>query len=429
MGIIPHGGKPLPKYLFDFAVPMPFAGRSLTPPAVPKMSADKRPPGSLPFRLPTQQYNTLGERIGALHSQLRRIVPTVDRMACALYDPEMDLLKTFVNSTLNGEPLRTYQYKMSDSASLRDLAKEKKVRVINDINGELQGDSEHTKWVRSMGYRSSYTMPLFDQGTFEGFLFLDSCTPNAFTPDVVEKLDVYVNLVMLMISHEVTTIQSLAGSVRVARDFTSLRDEETGTHLERMSRYCRLIARSLAPSHGLSDEFIELLFLFSPLHDIGKVGVPDSVLLKPGGFNTEERKVMRTHVDLGNRMVERLVQDFNLGTVAGIAILRSIVAGHHEFLDGSGYPLGLRGDAIPLEARIVTVADIFDALTSRRPYKEAWALDEAFKTLGEMADEGKIDRACVDALLHNREEVTAIMEHFSESPAEEIGWHPRPAGV
>ena len=366
------------------------------------------------MHLPAGQYASLGERIGALHSQLRRVVPAIDRMACALYDPGMDLLKTFVNSTLDGEPLRTYQYKLSDSASLSALAGEKKVRVIGDIDRELRGNSEHTRWVRSMGYRSSYTMPLYHQGTFEGFLFLDSRTPDAFTPDVVQTLEVYVNLVMLMVSHEVTAIQSLVGSVRVARDFTNLRDEETGAHLERMSRYSRIIARGLAASHGLSDEFIELLFLFSPLHDIGKVGIPDAILLKAGGFTDAERGIMRTHVELGTRMVERLVEDFNLGTVTGIGILRNLVAGHHEFLDGSGYPRGLRGDEIPLEARIVMVADIFDALTSRRTYKEAWAIDEALGSLGKMAAEGKIDRACVEVLERHRAEAKEIMERFHE---------------
>ena len=376
------------------------------------------PAGSMPLHLPAGQYASLGERIAALHSQLRRAVPAVDRMACALYDPEMDLLKTFVNSTLNGEPLKAYQYRMSESASLRDMAKEQKARVINDIARELQGDSEHTRWVRGMGYRSSYTMPLFHQGTFEGFLFLDSCTPDAFTPEVLQTLEVYVNLILLMVSHEVTTIQSLVGSIRVARDFTNLRDEETGKHLDRMSRYSRLIARGLAASHGLSDEFIELLFLFSPLHDIGKVGIPDAVLLKPGGFTDQERETMHSHVELGSRMVEHLVQDFNLGTVAGVGILRNLVAAHHELLDGSGYPLGLRGDAIPIEARIVTVADIFDALTSHRSYKEAWTLDDAFRSLDKMADEGKIDRACVEALERNRAEAAQIMERFREPAAQ-----------
>jgi HD-GYP domain-containing protein (c-di-GMP phosphodiesterase class II) len=103
--------------------------------------------------------------------------------------------------------------------------------------------------------------------------------------------------------------------------------------------------------------------------------------------------------------------------VAGIGILRNVVAGHHEFLDGSGYPRKLRAGDIPLEARIVTVADIFDALTSKRAYKEAWTMDEALKTMEKMAAEGKIDADCVAVLRAREDEVRQIIERFKEAPA------------
>lgn len=370
---------------------------------------------AVPWDLPARQARSLSERFGALHSHLRRAVPTVDRMAVALYDAEVDQLKTFVNSTIGGEPLRTYQYKLSDSPSLVRIKEEREPRVIDDIGQTLTADTEHTRWVKSMGYRSSYTVPIFYQGVFEGFLFFDSRQEAAFTPDVLARLGIYVNLIMLMVSHELTTVRALLGSVQVARDFTSLRDEETGAHLERMSRFCRLIARGLAKSHNLSDEFIEQLFLFAPLHDIGKVGIPDAVLRKPGSFTPEERKTMESHVQLGSRMVDRLIDDFDLSTVAGISILRNLVAFHHEFLDGSGYPHGAVGADIPIEARIVTAADIFDALTSRRIYKEPWDIDRALGTLDQMAAQGKVDADCVAALRASKDEAREIIGRFGEA--------------
>ena len=360
---------------------------------------------------------SLGERIAALHAQLRRAVPQVDRMACALYDPGMDLLKTFVNSTIGGEPLKAYQYKLSDSPSLVAIKESRQPRVIDDISVTLQSETEHTRWVKSMGYRSSYTVPIYHQGVFEGFLFFDSRTPAAFTPEVVGKLEIYVNLILLMVAHEITTVQALVGSVRVARDFTGFRDEETGAHLDRMSRFARLIARSLVQSHGLTDEFVEQVFLFSALHDIGKIGIPDSVLRKPGSFTPEERKTMESHVTLGVKMVDRLIDDFNLRAVAGVGVLRNLVAGHHEFISGDGYPNRLSGADVPLEARIVTVADIFDALTSRRIYKSAWGMDEALDTLDKMVAEGKLDKDCVAALRANKEEARQIIERFGEEKA------------
>ena len=371
-----------------------------------------------PLQLPERRAVSLGERMSALHAHLRRAVPAVDRLFCALYDPEMDLLKTFVSSTIGGEPLKAYQYKLSDSPSLMALKGEGQSRVIDDIGEALETDTEHTRWVKSMGYRSSYTVPIYHQGIFEGFLFFDSYERAAFTPEVVEKLEVYINLIMLMVSHEVTTIQALIGSVRVAHDFTYLRDEETGSHLERMSRICRLIARGLAKSHSLSDEFIEQIFLFSTLHDIGKAGIPDAVLRKPGGFTPAERKIMETHVELGAEMVDRMITDFNFGAVAGVEVLRNLVAGHHEFLDGSGYPAGKTDRDIPIEARIVTVADIFDALTSKRIYKGAWTIDEALDALDRMVAEGKLDADCVAALRKNKEEVVRIIERFGEKAEE-----------
>ena len=182
-----------------------------------------------------------------------------------------------------------------------------------------------------------------------------------------------------------------------------------------MSRFARLIARGLVPSHGLTDEFVEQVFLFAPLHDIGKIGIPDSVLRKPGSFTPEERKVMESHVELGVQMVDRLVDDFSLRAVAGVKCLRNLVSGHHEFLDGSGYPRGLQADDVPLEARIVTVADIFDALTSRRVYKNAWGIDEALDALDKMVAEGKLDKDCVDALRANKAEAKQIIERFGET--------------
>jgi HD-GYP domain-containing protein (c-di-GMP phosphodiesterase class II) len=124
---------------------------------------------------------------------------------------------------------------------------------------------------------------------------------------------------------------------------------------------------------------------------------------------------MQSHVELGTGMVDRLVDDFGLRAVAGIEILRNVVAGHHEFLDGSGYPRKLRDGEIPLEARIVTVADIFDALTSKRAYKEAWTVDEALETLEKMAAVGKLDADCVAALRAREEEVRQIIGRFGEA--------------
>jgi putative two-component system response regulator len=144
------------------------------------------------------------------------------------------------------------------------------------------------------------------------------------------------------------------------------RDNETGYHILRMSEYSALLARHL----GWSDAACDLMLNASPMHDIGKIGIPDAVLLKPGRLDAHETAIIRTHPEIGASILAG--DDSEL-----LRLARSIALTHHEKWDGSGYPAGLAGLAIPQAGRIVAVADVFDALTSRRPYKKAWAVGEA----------------------------------------------------
>ncbi|MFC0170507.1 two-component system response regulator [Pseudoduganella danionis] len=145
------------------------------------------------------------------------------------------------------------------------------------------------------------------------------------------------------------------------------KDNETGMHVIRMSHF----ARHLAQAAGCDGVFVEQLFEAAPMHDIGKIGIPDAVLLKPGKLDADEWKIMQSHVDIGAEILGD--DDSSLLQMAA-----SIARNHHEKWDGSGYPRGIRGEQIPLEARIVAIADVFDALTSVRPYKSAWTMEEAF---------------------------------------------------
>jgi len=202
----------------------------------------------------------------------------------------------------------------------------------------------------------------------------------------------------MAISNELAAVRAVVASAHVARDFTDLRDFETGAHLERMARYSRAIGQAVAPIYGLSDEFVEHLYLYAPLHDIGKIGIPDKILLKPGKLDPEERMTMETHVDKGREVLRKILGDFGVAHLPDSCVMMNIVGCHHEFMDGSGYPQGLKGDAIPVEARIVTVADIYDALTSKRPYKSPWTAEEAIAELDRMAAAGKLDVNCVAAI-------------------------------
>ncbi len=173
-------------------------------------------------------------------------------------------------------------------------------------------------------------------------------------------------------------------------------DFETGNHVVRMARYARLIGESL----GLSPDACETIELAAPMHDIGKIGIPDSVLKKPGPLTPEEFEVIKTHPVIGHQILNGSTSRFiQMGGLIALA--------HQERYDGSGYPFGLKGTEIPIEARIVAVADVFDALTSIRHYKRAWSFEESLAHLREHSGI-LFDPECVSAFLSSLDKIQEI---------------------
>src|SRR5215471_15222989 len=181
------------------------------------------------------------------------------------------------------------------------------------------------------------------------------------------------------------------------------RDRTTGNHLARMAKYSALIGTNL----GLAPETIHVLEFAAPMHDIGKIGVPDRILLKEGPLTSEEEAVMKGHPRIG--------YDILKGSPSKYLSMGAIIAlGHHEKYDGSGYPNGLHGDDIPIVARIVAVADVFDALVTARPYKQAWTIEDGFTYLE--SQKGKhFDPRCVEAFMAGVEKVREIQREYGDS--------------
>jgi len=356
----------------------------------------------------------LSEKLHMLHEMLCRQHNCVDRIAIALYDPDQDLLKTFAWSSKDESPLTHYQATLSSCPSLIEILQKGMPRVVNDMDIFQAGTAEHTRVLKETGFGSSYTLPIYRAKDFLGFIFFNSFDKNVFTEAMLNELDMVGHMISLLVANEKNVLETLQATVRAAMGFTHERDPETAGHIDRMSRYARLIARELAPEYGFDDQFVEHIFLFSPLHDIGKISIPDNVLLKAGKLDEQEFDLMKTHSRRGRDMIDKLLQNYGLDSVSYVDMLRNIAMHHHEAWDGSGYPLGLKADDIPIEARIVTVADVFDALTSKRPYKQAWSNKQAIAKITELKG-SLLDARCVDILIDNIEEVEQIQESFREN--------------
>ena len=354
------------------------------------------------------------EKLVCAHESLSKVFPFIVRIAVALYDTETKVLKTFLHSSGDESPLVHYQALLDDAPMLKEILRQGRPRIINNLVTIENGAHEHTRRIGRAGYAASYTLPVFNDGEFIGFIFFNANENDVFTEKVLSEIDVYGHLIALMVINELTSIHTLNAAVRTTGNITHIRDPETGSHLDRMSRYSRVIALALAEKYDLNDDYIEHIFMFSPLHDIGKIGIPDDILLKPGPLNDDERSIMNTHARKGREMIDDLVRNFGLEGFQHIDVLRNIAEFHHEAVNGSGYPDGRLQDAIPLEARIVAVADIFDALTSKRPYKEAWSNEQAIDLLQKLAGE-QLDKDCVKALLENMAEVEQIQQRFIEN--------------
>ena len=232
--------------------------------------------------------------------------------------------------------------------------------------------------------------------------------------DFLKNKNQYLEDEVMLRTREVTALQEI--TIMAMSSLAEIRDNETGNHLQRTKLYAKELCKYLAVesryAKALDDKTIQKIVNAVPLHDIGKVGIPDSILLKPGKLTPEEYEIMKSHTILGKEAIEKaekLIEcpdDF-------LRIPKEIVYGHHEKWDGSGYPQGQVGEAIPLSARIVALVDVYDALRSRRVYKPPFSHEEAIRIITE--DTGKhFDEEIVNAFLKISEDFKAIADKYRD---------------
>ena len=271
------------------------------------------------------------------------------------------------------------------------------------------------------------------QGGFASYIYLILLTTHDTSQKTVEGLsagaDDFITkpfdppelVVRVRNGERVLSLETREMTIFALAKLAESRDTDTGAHLERVRSYCRALAEQLATDDRwaakINGEFVQLLYSTSPLHDIGKVGIPDCVLLKAGMLNQREFELMKTHAELGAKTLEAALEQFPNAKFLKMA--RDIALTHHERWDGSGYPRGLKAEQIPLCGRIVALADVYDALTSKRVYKECYTHDLARTMIVEAA--GKhFDPDIVAGFLACEDQFIAIRRQYSnEQPSDQ----------
>jgi len=359
--------------------------------------------------------STYQEKLAVVHEVLKKRCPGIDRISIALYDIKTQSLATFLASPSTGSPLSNYEVILKEGSVLYKIALDATPRIVSDLRVYEDHDAAHSRAIVGHGFASSYTHPMYHNKELAGFVFLNSLHNGYFRERVLEQVEIIIHLISEMILNDLASARALTAAMRTSVSMVQKHDLETGTHLERMSRYSRLIARSLVNqgTANLDDEQIEQIALFSPLHDVGKISIPDTILQKKTRLDSAERAVMNRHTMVGRQIVDDLIRNFGFEELPYIDCLREMTELHHEAMDGSGYPHGLRGEEISLAARITSVSDIFDALTTQRPYKQPWSNEHAFAML-QLLSIDKLDKGCVNAMIAVSSEVTKVQQQFAE---------------
>ncbi|NWG87311.1 MAG: HD domain-containing protein [Hydrogenophilaceae bacterium] len=268
-----------------------------------------------------------------------------------------------------------------------DLSQPLNIADLSQYRGARADDLFAT--LHRYGFASATLLPMAGAANSQALLIFAARQPGSYTTEHVEFLSNVAGQITHSLDKTVFLENLVVATVQGLAKLAESRDPETGDHLLRMALYAAIVAEELGENgeyrEQINTAYVREVFQFAPMHDIGKVGIADHILLKPGRLDEEQRREMERHPSIGGEVLRRCEAQVNgLGySIFRVAI--EIAECHHEKFDGSGYPKGLQGEAIPLSARIVAVADVFDALTSKRPYKEAWPVERALGLLDEEA--------------------------------------------
>ena len=401
--------------------------------------------GALGYQVPVQTHNEIGrmtQAFNALSVRLHSLFQLTDRInrgreldetldfvlqefpsfvpvdwVCILYPSEDgETLKLERMAGIAATGLHEGAAYVRHDNALAQVVDQHQPLAINDL-GEYAARNASAQLARDLhraGLGAALYMPLSSART-GGVMVFAAREYGAYTGGHIEFLGNIAAQVGHIIERTIVVEGLVVAALQGLAKLAESRDPETGDHLVRMALYSAVLAETMAgdPRYAalITPAYVRNIHRFAPMHDIGKVGIADSILLKPGRLDEAERKEMERHPVIGGQALRRSEAQMNALGHSIFTLGIEIAECHHEKWDGSGYPAGLSGEAIPLSARIVAVADVFDALTSKRPYKEAWAVERAITVMDE--DAGRhFDPAVMDAMHQGLPRILEIYERL-----------------
>lgn len=351
---------------------------------------------------------------------VRQSYPCLGRISLVTIDG--DCLSTYHTEDIapSDQSLEFEEIVIRQGSSIEQIISQSQYRIINNIN-QLP-ENRHVQMLKTSGYVSSLAYPVVHHDKVISIIFFNSKTPHLFQHNEIKKDFFYVAQIIATLQILVFERQSHFDKLlTIALKIGHERDPETAQHLVRIGRYSEALARLLTKHKPeITTEFIHRIKCYAPFHDIGKYRIPDDVLFSTNTFSSAERAIMNKHTIYGEEIIANVVDMADLTNIPSeeVTFLKNIIRHHHEAFDGTGHPDGLSNVHIPLEARIVTLADVFDALLTKRPYKDPWTLDEVIEFV--KTKSGYLfDPLCVQVLLENLDEMMTIRQTFADEPSGE----------
>jgi len=365
------------------------------------------------------QSTSFNDTLKYIYNSFAKFIP-YNYISIALLEDSYQLTTYYMAAEHNMDELKKKiigQTGNIKETSLAKLLETGEIRVINDYDEYFK--NRETTWYNQMlidnGVKSSITVPLSINQEKIGFIFFNSTRKNIYNDKHVFFLNTIANSISISLHKNILINDVIYSSVLAMTKLAESKDKDTGEHLIRIKDYSGLISSLLMRTEKyqsyITPEYIEEIKKFSPLHDIGKVAIPDHILQKPGKLTKEEFEKMKEHTTAGAVILKEAESFLAKNGQKYFRMAIDIAQSHHEKWDGTGYPYGLKGEEIPLSARIVAIADVFDALTTKRPYKEPFTFDETFAYL----IEGKgqhFDPYIIDLLIAHKSELYNMYQKF-----------------